>query len=128
MDKQMSAKQFVEYMKANAPANRGLYIMNDFMCRYNSIVVSFWNMPKDDVVANRQSMNAAVSENNRFSYIVEGFDVNNTTIEASRVKLTMNVCAYGKEYRLRGKTGSPKDIADYLLGHFAKIMQVEPKL
>ena len=118
----MSSKEFVEYMNANVPMNRKIYLRNEFMCRYDSVIVSFWNLDISEV----SRSNGATCENNRFTYTVDGFDISNVTIQTNRVKMKMLVCAYGKEYILRGKTGNPKDIADYILMHFAKIIGKAP--
>jgi hypothetical protein len=92
--------------------------------RYNTVYVNFINLP-------RRLVGGAESENNRMSFTVEGFgeETPHNPPPTGKVKIEHRISALPREYRLRGRSGTPAQIAKYLADFLNKVVkEVEPRL
>lgn len=95
--------------------------------RYDTVFVNFYNLPKD--VALRKAGGGAEGENNRQLFMIDGFgrESPRTPAPTSKVKIEQSVNALSRAYQLRGKTGTPAQVAKYLADHLNKVVrEVEP--
>lgn len=94
--------------------------------RYDTVFVHFYNLPKGVGRAG----GGAEAENNRMMFKVEGFgkETPHSPPPTGKVKIEMMVSALPREYRLRGKTGTPAQVAKYLADFLNKVVkEVEPR-
>ena len=94
--------------------------------RYDTVFVNFINLPKGVGGAGGR----AEAENNRMAFFIDGFgkETPNSPPPTGKVKIEMRISALPQEYRLRGKTGTPAQIAKYLADFLNKVVkEVEPK-
>ena len=94
--------------------------------RYDSVFVNFINLPTGKGGAG----GGAEAENNRMSFTIEGFgkDTPHSPPPTGKVKIEMRVSALPREYKLRGKTGTPAQVAKYLADFLNKVVkEVEPR-
>jgi hypothetical protein len=95
--------------------------------RYDSVFVNFYNLP----TGHGRGGGGAEAENNRMSFVIEGFgkETPHSPPPIGKVKIEMRVSALPREYRLRGKTGTPAQVAKYLADFLNNVVKnVEPKL
>lgn len=93
--------------------------------RYDTVYVHFYNLPKGVGGAG----GGAEAENNRMMFSVDGFgkETPHSPPPTGKVKIEMRVSALPREYRLRGKTGTPAQVAKYLADFLNKIVrEVKP--
>ena len=93
--------------------------------RYDTVFVNFYNLP-----TGRGGGGGAEAENNRMSFVIEGFgrETPHSPPPTGRVKIEMRVSAFPREYKLRGRTGAPAQVAKYLADFLNKVVkEVEPK-
>ncbi len=81
--------------------------------RTDSVHVNYVNLPPE---LGRGGGGGAEAENNRMSFWVEGFarDDEHAPPPTGKVKVEMATSALPREFRLRGKTAAPEQIAKYL--------------
>jgi hypothetical protein len=94
--------------------------------RYDTVFVNFTNLPKGVGRAG----GGAEAENNRMLFKIEGFgqDTPHSPPPTGKVKIELRVSSLPREYKLRGKTGTPAQIAKYLADFLNKVVkEVEPK-
>jgi hypothetical protein len=95
--------------------------------RYDTVYVNFINLPKGV----GGSGGGAEAENNRMRFSIEGFgkETPHSPSPTGKVKIEHRTSAMPREYRLRGKTGTPAQVAKYLTDFLNKVVkEVEPKL
>lgn len=95
--------------------------------RYDTVFVNFINLP----TGHGRGGGGAEAENNRMSFFIEGFgkETPHSPPPTGKVKIEMRVSALPREYRLRGKTGTPAQVAKYLADFLNNVVKsVEPKL
>lgn len=127
----MTAEEFMALVKSEADVrDRGLRM--SFSPRSGQLFVNYYNLP-EDIIARREG-GGAEAENNRFMFVVAGFSEGRTgagqgvPIAATKVKLEHTINSGNHAYRLRGKTGSPEQVARYLAAFLTKIAtEVEPR-
>ena len=88
---------------------------------YSTVYINFYNLEKP--------RDSAHAENNRMLFSVDGFGKEDPHAPppTGKVKINGVVCALPREYRLRGKSGTPAQIAKYFADHINKIVrEVEP--
>lgn len=94
--------------------------------RYDTVFVNFINLPKGIGGAG----GGAEAENNRMLFSIGGFgrETPHSPPPTGKVKIEMLVSAMPREYRLRGRTGTPAQVAKYLADFLNKVVkEVEPK-
>lgn len=94
--------------------------------RYDTVFVNFINLPKGVGGAGGR----AEAENNRMLFSIEGFgkETPHSPPPTGKVKIELRVSALPREYKLRGKTGTPAQVAKYLADFLNKVVkEVEPK-
>jgi hypothetical protein len=95
--------------------------------RYDTVYVNFINLPKGV----GGSGGGAEAENNRMSFTIEGFgqETPHSPPPTGKVKIEARVRAlFPAQYKLRGKTGTPAQVAKYLADFLNKVVkEVEPK-
>jgi hypothetical protein len=84
------------------------------LTKNDDVYVNYINLPSGVGRAG----GGAEAENNRMSFWVWGFGVNNAPPSNGKVKLELSNSALPREYKLRGKTAAPvviaKTLADFL--------------
>jgi hypothetical protein len=94
--------------------------------RYTTVYVTFINLPKGVGGAG----GGAEAENNKVVLTIEGFggETPHNPPPTGKVKIEHRTSALPREYRLRGKTGTPAQVAKYLADFLNKVVkEVEPK-
>lgn len=121
--------EFVEMLNKKIDAkDRILKIKGDDSgsMRSGQVFVQLYNVPQSE----NKGPNA---DNNRFMWVIEGFDRKNPDVKAVKVKLEerLNGAPFADraKYKLRGMSGTPEKVADTLARHIHKVVaEVEPKL
>jgi hypothetical protein len=93
--------------------------------RYDTVYINFYNLPK----GYGRAGGGAEAENNRMLFRVEGFgkETPHSPPPTGKVKIELSVSALPREYRLRGKTGTPAQVAKYLADFLNKVVkEVKP--
>lgn len=88
------------------------------------ICINFINLP-----AGIASLGGgAEAENNRLSFWIYGFgkESSDSPPPSGKVKLEAHVCTLGRQWRLRGKTGSPENVVKYLAEFLNKVVREVP--
>lgn len=118
-----AAKGFVELLNSQLKLDgRQVKIRAEDMSRDDSVYVNFINLPSGVGGAG----GGAEAENNRMSFWVHGFPKDGAASKGT-VKVEMSNSALPREYKLRGKTGTPEQIAKYLSDFINKVVkEVEP--
>lgn len=94
---------------------------------YSTVYINFINLPSGVGGAG----GGAEAENNRMMFSVDGFGKEDPHAPppTGKVKIEMRVSALPREYKLRGKTGTPSQVAKYLADFINKVVkEVEPHL
>jgi hypothetical protein len=94
--------------------------------RYNNVYVNFINLPQ----GYGRAGGGAEAENNRMLFSIAGFGKENphSPPPTGKVKLEVRVSSLPSQYRLRGKTGIPAQVAKYLADFLNKVVkEVEPR-
>lgn len=120
-----AANQFVDDLKSflqigDRVVNCSVQPNYGFDKAKSSVYVNFYNLP-----SSVRGGGGAEAENNRMSFSIQGFGDAKMN---GKVKVEHQVSAFPREFRLRGKQGSPTAVAQYLanfLNDFVK--KVEPK-
>lgn len=121
--------EFVELLRKKIdPKDRVLKIEGDGTgsMRSGQVFVQLYNIPKSE----NKGTNA---DNNRWMWVIEGFDRKNPDVKAVKVKVeeSINGAPFSErsKWKLRAKSATPEQIADYLSKHIHKVIaEVEPKL
>lgn len=95
--------------------------------RYETVYVTFINLPTGVGGAG----GGAEAMNNRMSFSIDGFggETPNSPPPMGKVKLEQRTSFLPRANNLRGKTGTPAQVAKYLADYLNKIVkEVEPKL
>jgi hypothetical protein len=92
--------------------------------RYDSVYVNFINLPMG------KGGDGAEAENNRMSFTIEGFgkETPHSPPPTGKIKIEQRVSALPREYKLRGRAGTPAQVAKYLADFLNKVVkEVEPR-
>lgn len=93
---------------------------------YESVYVNFVNLPSGVGGAG----GGAEAENNRMSFWIYGFNGSDPHAPppSGKVKIEMANSALPREYRIRGKTGTPEAIAKYLGEFLTRVVREVPPM
>jgi len=94
--------------------------------RYDTVFVNFINLPKGVGSAG----GGAEAENNRMAFSIKGFgkETPHSPPPTGKVQVEHRLSAMPREYRLRGKTGTPAQVAKHLADFLNKVVkEVEPR-
>ena len=124
----LTAAEFVELLEKKIdPKDRVLKIQGDESgsMRSGQVIVSFYNVPK--------SARGTDADNNRFAWTIQGFDRQSTDVKAIKVKIEerINSAPFSERtnWKLRGKTGTPQQVGEYLAKHIHKLVaELEPRI
>ena len=92
--------------------------------KFDTVFVDFSNVPK-------AKAHGACFENNRLMFVISGFGAESPAEPppTGKVKIMLRVSGLPRQYRLRAKTGTPAQIAQYLTDFLHKVVrEVEPKI
>lgn len=126
----LTAAEFVELLEKKIdPKDRILKIEGDERgsMRSGQVFVHLYNVPKSE----NKGTNAS---NNRWVWVIEGFDRKDPNIKAVKVKLEQGASEGAPfedraKWKLRGKSGTPQQVAEYLAKFVHKVVsEVEPRL
>lgn len=122
----MDSKQFCEALKKKAKiGNRVLHLdpYNRFSHTYDTVTGNFFNIPEEEMRIN------ARPDNNRYMFIVEGFskELGNPP-PSGKVRFNTHISFHplGHEGRVRGKTGTPEKVIEYIAKHLERFSKAEP--
>jgi len=103
---------------------RGESLLGGPAHHYEMVHVNFINLPTGIGGAG----GGAEAENNRMSFLIEGFHGADPHAPPPRgkVKIEHRVSALPREYKLRGKTGTPQQIARYLADFLNRVAREVP--
>lgn len=125
----LTSAEFVELLNKELDAkDRILKIEGDRSgsMRSGQVFVQLYNVPKSE----NKGTNA---DNNRWMWVIQGFDRKDPDMKAVKVKIeeSINGAPFSEraKWKMRAKSGTPAQIADYLAKHIAKVVaEVEPRL
>lgn len=121
--------EFVELLNKVDAKDRILKIKGDDSgsMRTGQVFVTLYNIPKTE--------NKGTNDiNNRWAWTIEGFDRKDPSMKAVKVKVEQRISdgaprGESIKWKMRAKSGTPAQIADYLAKHIHKIVaEVEPRL
>jgi len=125
----MSASQFRDALQAELQSAVGDRHVNVRLSKSwglvkaQSIYINYINLPKDVGHAG----GGAEGENNRMSFWIHGFGVEDAPPPSGKLQIEMSNSALPREYTLRKKTGKPSAIAGYLAEFLGKVArEVQP--
>lgn len=126
----LTQTEFVELLEKKIDAkDRILKIQGDEKSSIKSgqVYVTLYNIPKSE----NKGTNP---DNNRFIFGITGFDRQDLNVKAVKVKIEQGPMegapfAERAKWKLRGKSGTPQQIAEYLAKHIHRVIaEVEPRL
>jgi hypothetical protein len=126
----MTAEEFMAALRADADL-QGRALRMKFSPSTGQLFVNYFNLPDENIGEGRPS-SGAEAENNRQMFTVSGFSTGRTGAglgvpgPAPKVRVEHVANALGRDYRLRGKSGPPAQVARYLAQHLTKIAAEVP--
>lgn len=132
-----SYDEFKEYLASKLKLDGRVVRISGHSKGSGQMFVNFFNLPEAVVGAGRGG--GAEAENNRQMFVVVGFDRNDPKAVVPKVKVELSASTLrgeGESYsesrartNLRGKTGAPAKVAEYLAAHINKMVkEIEPRL
>lgn len=121
----MDSQQFTEALKKKAKIGDRVLILsphNRYNGSYDSVIGTFYNLPQSEA-------SGARAMNNRFMFTVDGFSRElGVPPPTGKVKYSTNIRFYqaGPKGNVRGKTGTPEQIVDYVANHLERFSKIEP--
>lgn len=124
----LNRAKFIEYLESLVKLD-GRTLKIDSSRDTDQMFINFINLPKGE-----GGHGGAEAENNRQMYHIQGFDRKDSDKPVAKLKIELAVNhlgGYGPDRgksNLRGKTGAPAKIAEYLAAHINKMVkEFEPK-
>jgi len=112
-----------ELYKKLSHLGRIVRVRHQHMGAVDAVYVNFINLP-----LGTGDGSGAEAENNRMSFWIHGFDKHdaNAPPASGKVKIDMANSALPRAYKLRAKTGTPDQIAAYLVAFLSKVVAEVP--